>query len=110
MSVLFNGNALADFNYTARLTSAATTVAATQDTFVSVISITIEVGGAGSTVTITDGNGTPRVLVNALPTAATGTAPIIYYFGYPGIKMQNGIKIITTATAPTLDVWIQGAQ
>lgn len=92
--------------YETRITTATTTTPTSSTAYISSIVISIEAGGAGSTVTIRDKQGTPVVLVNALSTTTTGTTPTILDFQTP-IKMTSGIDIITASgSAATVDVWI----
>lgn len=87
-------------------TSNATTTPTASTAYISSITISNEVGGTTSTITIQDKQGTPLKLVNGLATTALTTAPTIINFQTP-VKMVGGIDIITAgAVAATVDVWI----
>lgn len=74
--------------------------------YISCISISSEVAGTTSTVTIQDKQGTPLKLVNGLSTTTLTTIPTVVDFQTP-VKMVSGIDIVTAgAVAATVDVWI----
>jgi hypothetical protein len=87
------------------ITTATTTTPVAATAYIASIAISVVTGGAGSTLTIRDKGGTPKVLVNAFATATATTTPTVITFNSPMV-MTSGIDIITTATAPTVDVWI----
>lgn len=92
--------------FSIHLTSNTTTTPTASTAYISSISISNEVGGTTSTMTIQDKQGTPLKLVNGLATTALTTAPTTINFQTP-VKMVNGIDVITTgAVAATVDVWI----
>lgn len=92
--------------YATRITANTTTTPTSSTAYISSITITTEVGGTTSTVTIRDKQGTPQVLVNGLTTTAASLAPTVINFQTP-VKMTSGIDIITAgAVAGTVDVWI----
>lgn len=92
--------------YSIHLTSNATTTPTSSTAYISSITISNEVGGTTSTITIQDKQGTPLKLVNGIATTALTTAPTVINFQTP-VKMVSGIDIITAgAVAATVDVWI----
>lgn len=92
--------------YSIHLTSNATTTPTASTAYISSITISNEVGGTTSTVTIQDKQGTPLKLVNGLATTALTTAPTVVNFQTP-VKMVSGIDIITAgAVAATVDIWV----
>lgn len=92
--------------YSIHLTSNATTTPTASTAYISSITISAEVAGTTSTVTIQDKQGTPLKLVNGLTTTALTTTPTTVNFQTP-VKMVSGIDIITAgAVAATVDVWI----
>ncbi len=92
--------------YQARITTNTTTTPTAATAYISSITITSEVAGTTSTITIQDKQGTPRILVNGFATAALTTTPTVINFQTP-ILMTSGIDIITAgAVAATVDVWI----
>lgn len=87
-------------------TTNATTTPTSSTAYISMISISAEVAGTTSTVTIQDKQGTPLKLVNGFSTTALTTTPTVVNFQTP-VKMTSGIDIITAgAVAATIDVWI----
>ena len=108
MSVLNSATTLSDLNYDAKLTTNATTTVSSRNTYITAISLTVTTAGTATTLTIQDAQATPVVLVNALTTTATNTAPTIYSFGSQGIFMNNGVSIVTAGTtAATVTAKIQ---
>lgn len=92
--------------YSIHLTSNTTTTPTASLAYISAISISSEVGGTTSTVTIQDKSGTPLKLINGLSTTALTTTPTTVNFQTP-VKMTGGIDIITAgAVAATIDVWV----
>lgn len=92
--------------YSVHLTTNATTTPTASTAYISSLTISAEVGGTTSTVTIQDKQGTPLKLVNGLATTALTTTPTTVNFQTP-VKMVSGIDIITAgAVAATVDVWI----
>lgn len=92
--------------YAIRTTTNTTTTPTSSTAYISSITITTEVAGTTSTVTIRDKQGTPQVLVNGLTTTAASLSPTVLNFQTP-VKMTNGIDIVTAgAVAGTVDVWI----
>lgn len=92
--------------YSIHLTTNATTTPTAATAYISSITISNEVGGTTSTVTIQDKQGTPLKLVNGVATTALTTAPTVVNFQTP-VKMVGGIDIITAgAVAATIDVWV----
>lgn len=92
--------------YSVRITSNTTTTPIASTAYISSITISSEVAGTTSTVTIQDKSGTPLKLVNGLTTVAVTTAPVPINFQTP-IKMTSGIDIITAGVAAaTVDIWI----
>lgn len=92
--------------YSVHLTSNATTTPTAATAYISSISISSEVGGTTSTVSIQDKQGTPLKLVNGFSTTSLTTTPTTINFQTP-VKMTSGIDIITAgAVAATIDVWI----
>lgn len=92
--------------YSVHLTTNTTTTPTAATAYISSISISNEVSGTTSTVTIQDKQGTPLKLVNGLATTALTTAPTVINFQTP-VKMVSGIDIVTAgAVAATIDVWI----
>lgn len=99
-----NGTALN--TYAVRITTNTTTTPTSSTAYISSITITTEVAGTTSTVTIRDKQGTPQVLVNGLTTTAASLTPTVINFQTP-VKMVSGIDIITAgAVAGTVDVWV----
>lgn len=93
-------------NYSVRITSNTTTTPIASTAYISSITITTEVGGTTSTVTIKDKQGTPLVLVNGLTTTAASLSPTVINFQTP-VKMTSGIDVITAgAVAGTVDIWV----
>lgn len=92
--------------YSIHLTTNATTTPTSSTAYVSSITISNEVAGTTSSITIQDKQGTPLKLINGIATTALTTAPTIVNFQVPN-KMVSGIDIITAgAVAATVDVWI----
>lgn len=92
--------------YSVHLTTNTTTTPTATTAYISSITISNEVAGTTSTVTIQDKQGTPLKLVNGLATTALTTAPTVVNFQTP-VKMVSGIDIITAgAVAAIVDVWI----
>lgn len=92
--------------YATRITSNTTTTPTSSTAYISSITITTEVAGTTSTVTIRDKQGTPQVLVNGLTTTAASLTPTVLNFQTP-VKMTSGIDIVTAgAVAGTVDVWV----
>lgn len=92
--------------YSVHLTSNATTTPTSSTAYISSVTISNEVGGTTSTITIQDKQGTPLKLINGVATTALTTAPTVVNFQTP-VKMVSGIDIITAgAVAATVDVWI----
>lgn len=92
--------------YSVHLTSNTTTTPTPSTAYISSISISNEVGGTTSTVTIQDKQGTPLKLINGFATTALTTTPTTVNFQTPA-KMVSGIDIVTAgAVAATIDVWI----
>lgn len=92
--------------YSVHITSNTTTTPIASTAYISMISISNEVGGTTSTITIQDKQGTPLKLINGVATTALTTAPTVINFQNPA-KMVSGIDIITAgAVAATVDVWI----
>lgn len=92
--------------YSIHLTTNATTTPTAATAYISSITISNEVGGTTSTITIQDKQGTPLKLINGIATTALTTAPTVVNFQTP-VKMVSGIDIITAgAVAATVDVWI----
>lgn len=92
--------------YSIHLTTNTTTTPTASTAYISSVSISNEVGGTTSTVTIQDKQGTPLKLINGLATTALTTAPTVVNFQTP-VKMVSGIDVITAgAVAATVDVWI----
>lgn len=92
--------------YSVHLTTNATTTPTASTAYISAISVSSEVAGTTSTVTIQDKQGTPLKLVNGLSTTALTTTPTTVNFQTP-VKMVSGIDIVTAgAVAATIDVWI----
>lgn len=92
--------------YSLHSTSNATTTPTPSTAYISMISISAEVAGTTSTITIQDKQGTPLKLVNGLSTTTLTTTPTTVNFQTPA-KMVSGIDIITAgAVAATIDVWI----
>lgn len=92
--------------YSIHLTANATTTPTASTAYISSITISNEVGGTTSTITIQDKQGTPLKLVNGIATTALTTAPTVVNFQTP-VKMVSGIDIITAgAVAATVDVWV----
>ena len=92
--------------YSTRITTNTTTTPTSSTAYISSITISSEVAGTTSTLTIQDKQGTPLKLVNGLTTVAVTTTPTILNFQTP-VKMTSGIDIITAGVAAaTLDIWI----
>lgn len=92
--------------YSVHLTANATTTPTAATAYVSSITLSNEVGGTTSSITIQDKQGTPLKLVNGVATTALTTVPTVINFQTP-VKMVSGIDIITAgAVAATVDVWI----
>lgn len=92
--------------YSVHLTANGTTTPTSSTAYISSISISNEVGGTTSSVTIQDKQGTPLKLVNGVATTALTTAPTVINFQVP-VKMTSGIDIIAAgAVAATVDIWI----
>lgn len=92
--------------YSIHLTANATTTPTSSTAYISSVTISNEVGGTTSTITIQDKQGTPLKLINGVATTALTTAPTVVNFQTP-VKMVSGIDIITAgAVAATVDVWI----
>jgi len=92
--------------YSVHLTTNTTTTPTSSTAYISSISISSEVAGTTSTVTIQDKQGTPLKLVNGFSTTSLTTTPTVVNFQTP-IKMVSGIDIVTAgAVAATVDVWI----
>lgn len=92
--------------YSVHLTTNTTTTPTSSTAYVSAISISSEVAGTTSTVTIQDKQGTPLKLINGLSTTSLTTTPTTVNFQTP-VKMVSGIDILTAgAVAATVDVWV----
>jgi hypothetical protein len=92
--------------YSVRITTNTTNTPTSSTAYISSISISSEVTGTTSTVTIQDKQGTPLKLVNGFSTTALTTTPTVVNFQTP-VKMTSGIDVITAgAVAATVDVWI----
>lgn len=92
--------------YSIHLTANGTTTPTSSTAYISSITISNEVGGTTSTITIQDKQGTPLKLINGIATTALTTAPTVVNFQTP-VKMVSGIDIITAgAVVATVDVWI----
>lgn len=92
--------------FSIHLTSNTTTTPTASTAYVSSVSISSEVAGTTSTVTIQDKQGTPLKLVNGFSTTSLTTTPTVVNFQTP-VKMVSGIDIITAgAVAATVDVWV----
>lgn len=92
--------------YSVRITTNTTTTPTSATAYVSSITISSEIAGTTSTLTIQDKQGTPLKLVNGLTTVAITTTPTILNFQTP-VKMTSGIDVITAGVgAATLDIWI----
>lgn len=92
--------------YSLRIASNGTTTPTSSTAYISQISISAEIAGTTSTLTIQDKQGTPLKLVNGFTTVAVTTTPTLLNFQTP-IKMVSGIDIITAGVgAATLDIWI----
>lgn len=92
--------------YSVHLTTNTTTTPTASTAYISSISISSEVAGTTSTVTIQDKSGTPLKLINGFSTTALTTTPTVVNFQTP-VKMVSGIDIVTAgAVAATVDVWI----
>lgn len=92
--------------YSVHLTSNTTTTPTSSTAYISSVSISSEVAGTTSTVTIQDKQGTPLKLVNGFSTTTLTTTPTVVNFQTP-VKMVSGIDIITAgAVAATIDVWV----
>lgn len=99
-------DATALVTYAVHLTTNTTTTPTAATAYISSITVSSEVGGTTSTVTIQDKQGTPLKLVNGLATTAVTTAPTTVNFQTP-VVMTSGIDIVTAgAVAATIDVWI----
>lgn len=92
--------------YSVHITTNTTTTPTSSTAYISTISISSEVAGTTSTVTIQDKQGTPLKLVNGFSTTSLTTTPTTINFQTP-VKMVSGIDIITAgAVAATVDVWV----
>lgn len=92
--------------YSVHITTNTTTTPVASTAYISTITISNEVAGTTSNITIQDKQGTPLKLVNGLATTALTTAPTLLTWATPQ-KMVSGIDIITSgAVAATVDVWI----
>lgn len=92
--------------YSVHLTANGTTTPTASTAYISTVSISSEIAGTTSTVTIQDKSGTPLKLVNGLSTTTLTTTPTTISFSTP-VKMVGGIDIITAgAVAATVDVWV----
>lgn len=92
--------------YSIHLTTNATTTPTASTAYISSISISSEVAGTTSTVTIQDKSGTPLKLVSGFSTTTLTTTPTVVNFQTP-VKMTSGIDIVTAgAVAATIDVWV----
>lgn len=102
-----NGPASTALNtYSIHLSSNTTTTPTSSTAYISTITISSEVGGTTSTLSIQDKQGTPLKLINGFTTTAVTTTPTVINFQSP-IKMTSGIDIITAGVAAaTLDIWI----
>lgn len=99
-----SGTALNTFSV--HLTSNTTTTPVASTAYISSISISNEVGGTTSTITVQDKSATPLKLVNGVATTALTTTPTVINFQSP-VKMTSGIDIITAGVvAATVDVWV----
>lgn len=88
------------------ITTNATTTLTASLAYISSISISNEVGGTTSTITVQDKSGTPLKLVNGVATTALTTTPTIINFQTP-VLMTGGIDVITAgAVAATVDIWV----
>jgi hypothetical protein len=106
VNALLNPSGTALNTYSVHLTSNTTTTPTASTAYISSISISSEVAGTTSTVTIQDKQGTPLKLVNGFSTTALTTTPTVVNFQTP-VKMTSGIDIVTAgAVAATIDVWI----
>jgi hypothetical protein len=98
------GTALNTFSV--HLTTNTTTTPTAATAYISTLSISAEVGGTTSSVTIQDKQGTPLKLINGLATTAATTTPTTVNFQTP-VQMVGGIDIITAgAVAGTVDVFL----
>lgn len=92
--------------YSTHLISNTTTTPTSSTAYISTVTISSEVAGTTSTVTIQDKQGTPLKLVNGFSTTTLTTTPTVVNFQTP-VKMTSGIDIITAgAVAATIDIWI----
>lgn len=92
--------------YSVHITTNATTTPTSSTAYISSISISSEVAGTTSTVTVQDKQGTPLKLVNGFSTTSLTTTPTVVNFQTPA-KMVSGIDIVTAgAVAATVDVWV----
>jgi hypothetical protein len=92
--------------YEAIISTNTTTTPTASTVYVLSIVLTVTTAGTTSTITIQDGQATPQILVNALPTTTLSTTPTILSFQSP-IKLTTGIKVITAGgSAATVAVWI----
>jgi hypothetical protein len=106
LNVNLNPAATALNTYSVHLTSNTTTTPTSSTAYISSISISSEVAGTTSTVTIQDKQGTPLKLVNGLSTTTLTTTPTTINFQTP-VKMVSGIDIVTAGSvAATVDIWL----
>lgn len=92
--------------YSVHLTTNTTTTPTAATAYISSISISSEVAGTTSTVTVQDKQGTPLKLVNGFSTTTLTTTPTVVNFQTP-VKMVSGIDIVTAgAVAATIDIWV----
>lgn len=88
------------------LTTNTTTTLTSSTAYVSSISISSEVAGTTSTVTVQDKSATPKKLVNGFSTTSLTTTPTTINFQTP-VLMTSGIDVVTAgAVAATLDIWV----
>lgn len=103
---IIGGTAVLLNTYSVHLTTNTTTTPTASTAYISSITISNEVGGTTSSITIQDKQGTPLKLINGIATTALTTTPTVINFQSP-VKMVSGIDIITAgAVAATVDVWI----
>jgi hypothetical protein len=84
------------------ITTATTTTVTASTAYVSSLMVCVSVAGAGSTTTVQNKEGTAKKLF-VQSSAATGNFQ--FTFNEP-LLMTSGIDIVTSATAPTVDVFI----
>lgn len=92
--------------YSVHLTTNTTTTPTSSTAYISSVTLSSEVAGTTSTVTIQDKQGTPLKLINGFSTTTLTTTPTVVNFQTP-VKMTSGIDIITAgAVAATVDIWV----